>query len=593
MLKPLLHPLGLIAFLTCTSALLALPPEAARQAGDYQRIAQKFLQEGNKGQASEFFAKNAYLYWNHNEVAGATENFRKALELNEEMNNPKAVMLISVNIGLIYSDNEDYTNALPYFRKGLDYARRLKDKPAIASGLVNVATTLQALNQYGESIAPLEEALAIGTELSDLKLLRKCYGTIAESFEETNQADKAFEYYKLFEAIDKKIKRQEMAEVKEEAEKEVNAAQAQKALTEKELSFTSEMLERTSDSLQKAEQLTREQLLAIDLKNAQLNEKDAILAKRRWINIFFASLALFVALVAGLIFYQFRQKKKANLLLAQQNEEIKNQRDKLDRQNKLITSSINYANTIQQAILPIKSVMDQYFESFVVFRPKDIVSGDFYWFSAIPAAKGGNTLVIAAVDCTGHGVPGAFMSMIGSRMLSEIVNERRITDPAAILETLSRETVKALKQDQTDNNDGMDLALCTLSATGAGLWNVAYAGAKRPLLCFAQDAGQIQTIDAERRSIGGLHNVEGKTPFVTRNITLQKGDMLYLSSDGIIDQHGADRKRFGTPRLIETLRRIGSEPVAMQKAKIESILDTFMDGEEQRDDITLIGIRLL
>lgn len=510
----LAHFTTLLLIQVCFASLQALPPDAATQAADYLQKAQKFGQEGNKGQSSEFYAKAAYLYWNHGEVAGAVDNFKKALQLNDDMGNTKAVMLIAVNVGLIYSDNEDYSNALPFFRKGLEYARRLNDKQAIASALVNVATTQQSLGQFAESIPMLEEALGIGTELSDLKLLRKCYGTIAESFEKTAQTDKAFQYYNMFEAIDKKIKRQEMSEVKEEAQKEVSAAQAQKAMTEKELSFTNEMLQMTSDSLDKAEQLTHEQLMAIELKNAQLNEKDAVLAKRRWISIFFASLAVFVALVAILIFFQFRQKKKANHLLARQNEEIKNQRDKLDRQNKLITSSINYANTIQQAILPIKSVMDNYFESFVIFRPKDIVSGDFYWFTTLPVSTDNPNVLLAAVDCTGHGVPGAFMSMIGSRMLSDIVNERHITDPAAILETLSRETVKALKQDQTDNNDGMDLAICGIEAAGPGLWDIKCAGAKRPVFYYSHEQKEMATMKPKDAPLADSITWREKTPLL-------------------------------------------------------------------------------
>ncbi len=283
-----------------------------------------------------------------------------------------------------------------------------------------------------------------------------------------------------------------------------------------------------------------------------------------------------------------------NEILQFQKEELQTQKEKLENQNRNIRCSIEYALTIQQAILPMQADMNRYFELFTIFKPKDIVSGDFFWFTHHPAVNGLNEMLFfAVVDCTGHGVPGAFMSMIGDRMLNEIVNERKITEPAKILEILDENIRYTLKQQHTANKDGMDISLCKLEPlkTKKNQFDLTFAGAKRPLFYYRHAKQKLVSIQGDRRSIGGV--VLKKTiPFTEKKTTIEANDILYLLTDGIIDQHAPNRKRFGTPRWIKTLESAVYLPIPQQKEIIEKSLEQYREKEEQRDDITVIGLKI-
>jgi serine phosphatase RsbU (regulator of sigma subunit) len=253
--------------------------------------------------------------------------------------------------------------------------------------------------------------------------------------------------------------------------------------------------------------------------------------------------------------------------------------------------------------MPAKSEMDNYFDSFLIYKPKDIVSGDFAWFSKIEKTKKGKAYCfVAIVDCTGHGVPGAFMSMIGSRLLNEIVNEKQITDPSEVLELLNIGVQTALRQKDTDNNDGMDVCLCrlenidsdeNLDKTKGKERNilVTFSGAKRPLFYF-KDENEIETVRGDRKSIGGVRSKRSSVNFTNTEIVLKSGDWLYLTTDGIIDQNGIDRKRFGSGRFVEVLTQMRIAQPEEQGKALDSALIEYQDKEEQRDDITVLGIRL-
>ena len=273
--------------------------------------------------------------------------------------------------------------------------------------------------------------------------------------------------------------------------------------------------------------------------------------------------------------------------------EIIKQKEYIELQNEQITSSINYAKNIQQAILPIADDINKFFDSFVIFRPRDVVSGDFYWFAHRPAIAGlSEKLFVATVDCTGHGVPGAFMSMIGSRMLSEIVLEQKLTSPKDILEILDEKVKFALRQETTDNNDGMDLALCVIEKE-EDAYHITYSGAKIDLYYFSHKNDDITILSSERRSIGGTVQKRGHIDFSDKDFYLYKDDYLWLSTDGIIDQNNPERKRFGTPKFIETLKDAKELNLLEQKRLIEKELSDHQGEEEQRDDITIWGIKLI
>ncbi|MFN8255151.1 MAG: YfiR/HmsC family protein [Bacteroidales bacterium] len=292
--------------------------------------------------------------------------------------------------------------------------------------------------------------------------------------------------------------------------------------------------------------------------------------------------------------------KKAEQAIRQQSEELLTQKeeliiqkDRVELANLQIKSSINYAQTIQNAILPPTSILSKNFETFVIYKPKDIVSGDFYWYSSLPAIDNKKERYFyAAVDCTGHGVPGAFMSMIGSRLLNEIVNEKKIDQPSQILNIMNDSIKQILRQEQTDNNDGMDVCLCTFENIQNGTTKLTFAGAKRPLYYFKKNEQSLKYIKGTRKTIGGTKARRNTEEFSDHEILLEKGDLVYLSTDGIIDQPSPDRVRFGSLRFINLLQEIGNKPIPNQKEIIEKSILEYQEFEHQRDDVTFLGIKI-
>ncbi len=282
-----------------------------------------------------------------------------------------------------------------------------------------------------------------------------------------------------------------------------------------------------------------------------------------------------------------------------QNEEIKKQSEDLKilnievtQKNKKITDNIRYALTVQEALLPSQEKMKKYLKDFfITYLPKDIVSGDFYWFTNIPAEDGeSEKLFVAAVDCTGHGVSGAFMSLIGSTLLNEIVNQRKIYKTDEILYELNRNVAHQLKQKENAGNDGMDLSLCCIEYKNDDTVTVNYSGAKRPFTYFDHQTKEIKSIRGDRKSVGGKHNLDYQ--FSNQEIQLQKGDCIYLDSDGLTDQNNSQRERFGTQRLQNLLLEIAENPMTTQKKILEENLASHQAENEQRDDILVMGIRL-
>jgi serine phosphatase RsbU (regulator of sigma subunit) len=267
--------------------------------------------------------------------------------------------------------------------------------------------------------------------------------------------------------------------------------------------------------------------------------------------------------------------------IALQNSEAYSQ---IKQQHGQIKSSVNYASTIQNSILPSKEYIDNLFDNFIIYRPKDIVSGDFYWLSQQEGC-----IFIAVVDCTGHGVPGAFMSMIGSRLLSEIVNEKKILETNEILEELNIGIKKALRQEQTDNTDGMDVCLCKIEKSDTGT-TVSFTGAKNPLFVYQNDKSELLKIRGDKKTIGG-HHFQGLS-FTQTKLVLQKGDMVYLTTDGFIDQNNKNRKKITTSGLTSILEKNHDKSLSKQREALESKLDTWQGKEHQRDDITILGIKI-
>ena len=295
--------------------------------------------------------------------------------------------------------------------------------------------------------------------------------------------------------------------------------------------------------------------------------------------------------------------KEQNEVLSEQHKRLEEQAQKLtdafqelELRNKqitiktnYITDSIKYAQTIQEAMLPSEEQLSAFFDNFIIYRPKDIVSGDFYWLSITPEY----TFAVIG-DCTGHGVPGAFMSMIGIRLLGELINENKMYTPSTILKTMHEKIQAALKQDVSENNDGMDIAICRFRRTDSqdrNQWEMKFAGAKQPIFIYRKSLNDVETVEADRRGIGGQSYAE-EFAFTDHDLMLDNGDRIYLTTDGIKDQNNIMRKRFGTVRVKMMISMTYTEKIQDQKMFADALLNNWEGLEEQRDDISLWGFEL-
>lgn len=364
-----------------------------------------------------------------------------------------------------------------------------------------------------------------------------------------------------------------------------------------------------------------EKLSKLDELNVEISQRETKIANQKnQLNnlqgtvdnqkMYLSFLVIILALVVFIIIYIYRslrQKKNLNDNLMQKNNEVESQSEELQQvnselitqknyiqqQNDYITDSILYSKRIQNAMLPAFKGLRTNFDFFLIYKPKDIVSGDFYWGEQV---KVGNLdyKFIAVVDCTGHGVPGALLSIVGSRILTEIVKLNKIYEPAEILISLNEMIRRVLKQDKSDgefsSNDGMDVSLCRIENKKDG-YDFVFAGAKQSVFFYDNDKKIVQRFRGSRLSIGGKF-LNKTDKFESHKIFGTTGDVLYFLTDGFIDQNDYKRRRFGTTRFIQLISRIGNLTASEQRSIFEQELTKWQGSESQRDDITLLGLRI-
>ncbi|HOM40346.1 MAG TPA: YfiR/HmsC family protein [Bacteroidales bacterium] len=341
--------------------------------------------------------------------------------------------------------------------------------------------------------------------------------------------------------------------------------------------------------------LINQQLSKIEEQEGKIKIQLQTLEKQRLVIYFVIVALILVGVLAYFIFRAYKIKKDANIALEEKNRLIMAQKDEIERQRdiaaaqrdqiayqkKHITDSIMYAKRIQAALIPSLELFSDKLEHFVLYKPLAIVSGDFYWVSTKD-----NLQVIIAADCTGHGVPGAFMSMLGVALLNEIVNEKNIFMPDQILNRLREEVIKSLKQvpDEESVKDGMDAAVCTIDFNNNVLY---YSGANCPLYLIR--GTELIHYRADKMPVAIHYKMQ---PFTLNTIELQKGDAFYIFSDGYADQFGGPaQKKFMTGKLKETLLEIASKPMLEQGEILDRIFEEWKGDNPQVDDVTLIGVR--
>ncbi len=558
---------------------------------DLKRNYQKAIESNDKNSAINNLNQIANYYWERNQHNEAIQSFEELIKLAREIGNRNAQRVAFQNIAMIYSDIGEYQKSENSLKENLNLNRELNDKAGITAAYTNLATACMNQKKYDQAAQYAEEALKYAKELNNLNLIRNCLGLLVEIYQRAKNAEKQAEYFSQYSAIDKHIKQQEISQVQQEKQQ----IEVQKAIKEKELAEKEQKLEKTQETLKQVELITKEQQLRLELQEAEKQrikeQAEAELRRQALIRNFMLIVIVIVLLFSSLLIVQIRKTKLANKLLAEKNEEIERQKNEIEKQSEKIKASIQYARRIQAAVLPPHEYFEKLFpDSFIFFKPRDIVSGDFYWVTE----KGDKTIVTVA-DCTGHGVPGAFMSMLGTAFLSEIVNKivenKHISELQAgeILTELRRYIINSLHQkgDQDEAKDGMDIVLVIIDHKNHRLQ---YAGANNPLYMVRNK--ELMVFDPDPMPIA--YQKEMSEKFKTIEIDYQPNDTIYLSTDGYVDQFGGQHgRKFMIKRFKQLLVEINSMTMRKQYDALDKTMEAWRGNYFQVDDMLIVGIRLI
>ncbi len=574
---------------------------------DYYQKALKIDEElGDKRGISILLNTIGNIHFLQDNYQEAFNYYQKALRINEELGDKKEIAKCLNNTGVLRMEQDKYTEALDYFRESLKIKEGIEYSAGIATSLNNIGDVYKKQYKYQKALEYYQRSLKIRIEIGDKYGICYTYHGISEVYFFTKDYTKALDYSLKSQKIASELKllnrlkyiHKQLSEIyvaKKNYKKAYNNYVLYKELNDSILNV--ENIKKITGLEFKYEFEKEKQ--AIELEQ---QKKDTLLseeAKQQKIvrNSFISGFTLMVLLVL-VVLRSFLQKRKANLILAtqkeeiedkneklgQQNEEIATQRDQLNVQHTAITDSIVYAKRIQKAVLPPDAYIDEILpENFILFKPKDVVSGDFYWIRQI-----NDYIVLVAADCTGHGVPGAIMSMLGISFLNEIVQKREITQANQVLNELRKQIKLALRQTgrKGEADDGMDIAMCVLDTKTKSLQ---YSGAFNPLYLIQNN--ELSEIKADKMPIGYYPNE--KSDFSNHEIQLKKGDIFYLFSDGFRDQFGGKKGfKYRASNFQRILVENHNKPMIIQKEMLEDELKSWMKAYEQTDDILVMGVRV-
>jgi len=513
---------------------------ANREDADKKNIGVSLLQLGN-------------IYYSLKNYPYSIEYFNKASQNFKEFGDEEGIAEVYKNIGSVFLQQGNYNEALLNNFSALKVFEKLGDKYNIASIYHDIGEIYFQQNKYIESEKMLNKALALYKENANRLETKEEYKALNELFAKQNNYKKAYEYYKLFSAVKDSL-------LNEENNKKTLRSQMQYDFDKKE-------------SLAKLEQ---------DKKDAIVNEE-----KRRQRMFLFSVIGglLLVIVFAGFIFRSLRVTRKQKNVIEKQkaivdvrNKEVEEQKKLVEEKNKDITDSINYAQRIQRALLASESLLNKNLgEYFVFFKPKDIVSGDFYW-----ATEKDGRFYLAVCDSTGHGVPGAFMSLLNISFLNEAIAEKGIKQPNEVFNHVRQRLIENISTDGA--KDGMDGILVCFDRNNK---SISYAGANNaPYL----KNGTLQELSTDNMPVG---LGEKKDSFTHNTISFQTGNILYLYTDGFADQFGGPKgKKFKYKPLNEILTSISGMQMEEQRNTLEHTFVNWKGSLEQVDDVLVIGVRL-
>ena len=552
-------------------------------------------------------------YRKQTDYTQALQYYKHSLEIYTELNIKYGISAVFLNIGNVYQELKYYDKAHLSFKKSLKLKQELDDKAGIATCYNNIGGTYFLQKKHVEAMEYLNKSLKINIEIDFQSLIAENFRSIARIYFEKKDYKKAIYYTNKSLAISTKLNEKESSLKSYELLSEIYSEDQ----NYKEAYFYSKKHQNLKDnvfSTEKAKEITKIHMEYLQLQKDEIEllkqekkeqEYQLKLNRERNLRYTFIGGLLFLSILVILIFRSNNEKKKANKLLNQKNTEINQQKEEIEAQRDLanaqkeeIIASITYAEKIQRAILPSKNLFEEILsEHFVLFTPKDIVSGDFYWIKKIK-----NFVIIATADCTGHGVPGAFMSMLGSSFLSEIVTTRRLDSSGKILDSLRTKIKKTLHQTEGGAQDGMDISLYIMDLETLELQ---YSGAYNSLYIVRNQSenknseinnenikykDKLIELKANRQPIARFIK---ETEFSTTIFQLKKDDQLYTFSDGYADQFGGEHEsKFMSKRFKKLLVDINNKTMIDQKNILEKTFDNWKGNLSQIDDVLVIGVKI-
>jgi serine phosphatase RsbU (regulator of sigma subunit)/Tfp pilus assembly protein PilF len=498
----------------------------------------------------------------------AADFFIKAYQIYSQLEDNNRVVTCLNNIAAVYMYTGENELSNLYFNKNLELLETLDDVDREkAMVLYNSSGALLNMKKYDEAEDRLTEALILSKKLDDKQSLSICYHNFGVLYLEKKEFKAAKYNFTQSLELCKQInfRALEIENYENLAKVYENTGEFEKAY----INYTHYAAIKDSIFNKQIENINKVEKKYIEEKSAR--ELDAVnVAKQKEeyqsniIKIIGGAIILILFSVILSVIVKYRDKKKSNLQLEEKNKEI--------------TDSIKYAKRIQSAILPPDKLVKEYLKkSFILYKPKDIVAGDFYWLE-----HKADKVLFAAADCTGHGVPGAMVSVVCNNALNRSVREHGLTDPGEILDKTREIVIAEFEKSDEDVKDGMDIALCSLEGN-----KLQYAGAHNPLWVIRN--GEIIEIKANKQPIGKFDNPE---PYTTRLLELEKGDSIYIFSDGYVDQFGGEKgKKFKSNAFRELLLSVQDESMEEQKSILDVTFENWRGDLEQIDDVCVIGVK--
>ncbi len=486
----------------------------------------------------------AIAYMEYGKKDRALEMYLGALSITDRMGIDKGSMIISNNIGNLYRTRGNYSEAIPYFHRSMQLARKLNSRHHIFSANYNLGLLYKEDGNCRKAIPMFEEGVKEALALHSYRDLAKNYHLLGECYAEMGQHVKAFEMQTLY------------MNYRDSMVNEESALEAERL----EATYQNQIKQLEIDNLKKDQKV----------QQAELAKKDEEVRRQNLQKIAYASGLGLAAVLILVVFRSYRLKRRDNKVIAQQKEEVEYQKEVVEEKNREITDSITYAQRIQQTILPSREqLMEMLPDSFTLYMPKDIISGDFYW-----ADKVGDKVLFAVCDCTGHGVPGALLSVVSHTVLNRCVPEFKLTQPAAILDKANELIEHRFLHEGIQIKDGMDVALCCYHASTNKL---EYSGANNPLYHLRN--GTLDQIKPDKMPIGSYNT---RTPYTNHVVELNSDSIVYVFTDGYADQFGGPKgKKFKYKAFRELLLSIHEKPMPEQAQVLENRLIECRGEHEQ------------